>query len=318
MPHALRSPDLVLAIVAYQAGYNQHTMAIVRALRGVSMQQTQRLPKILGPFHVRFAVWHLRFGVRGLDQLVTAGYHEHLLYYALTYSNTALLVHLDHRLSDAHWAVAATYAHLSVFQHLFATGEAASCPALVMRTAASTGNMPLLRFLHQHGAPVAHDTLKAACNGGHTKVAEYCLAHGLGVWDRSTVAIAVLHGRTNVVQFLHRHRYPGFSAETMDLAAAYGRLDIVTFLHKSRQEGCTARAMIEAAANGHVYVVRFLDTFRREGNALAALAAALRHGRVLVAKYFLFERRVGLDKAKVTALANQCHHPALTTLLAAL
>ncbi|OQR80654.1 hypothetical protein ACHHYP_17369 [Achlya hypogyna] len=311
--HPLRSPDLVVAIAAFQPGYSQRTIALVRALRVVPLRQPARLAVALGPFHVRYAVWFRRFGARGLDELCANGFSDHLVVYALAFSNVELLtaLHARGRLGTVDWEACAAYAHLSVFQFLFDAGLGTKCPASVLGTAAATGNLQLVRFLHHRGAPIPSDALKVACNSGHIKVAEYCLQYGLGHWDRSTVVVAILHGRTNVIQFLHRHNYQGFSAATMDLAAQHGKLEIVAFLHKHRQEGCSARALESAAGNGHVGVVRFLDTYRREGSVVVALEAAAAKGHVAVVRYLLVERRVTMDKTIARVLLASCKHPAV-------
>ncbi|OQR81452.1 hypothetical protein THRCLA_11716 [Thraustotheca clavata] len=318
MNQVLTSSDLLFTITQYQNGYRQRSLPLVRVLRSLVLSATDRFVHVFGPVHTRFGAWWNHYGERGIKELCEAGFQTHLLLYALTYSNTRIIEYLKHQglttLEDLHWQVCARYARLGVFSFLFNHGYT-GFDASTVRIAAARGDLSIVRLLHHHGVAIPTDIMKAACNAGHVVVAEYCLTHGLGSWDRSTAVIAVLNGRLNIVKFLHAHHYPGFAPETMDMAAMYGRLDIVTFLHQNRHEGCTERALINAASSGHLSVVQFLDKYRREGDVLAALEAAMMRGHMKIVKYFLTQRRVAMVRSRVLQLSHKCKRPAVLAML---
>ncbi|KAJ3100560.1 hypothetical protein HDU97_002141 [Phlyctochytrium planicorne] len=92
-----------------------------------------------------------------------------------------------------------------------------------MDTAASSGSIAMMEYLHKHP-----DLIANAAENGHLED----------------------------VKWIHEH-YNSECATTrsMDLAAAAGHLDVVKWLHENQDYGCTTKAMDEAAANGHYEVV---------------------------------------------------------------
>lgn len=88
-----------------------------------------------------------------------------------------------------------------------------------MTYAASSGNLSLLRWLHetQHEGFTTH-----------------------------TMDLTAAKGYLSVVQWLHLNRQEGCSFLAMDCAAANGHLHVVQWLHKNptgNLEGCTTDAM---------------------------------------------------------------------------
>ncbi|KAF0695038.1 Aste57867_14119 [Aphanomyces stellatus] len=140
------------------------------------------------------------------------------------------------------------------------------CPHLLlaplMDQVASMGHLPVLRLLHDLGAPCT----SAAMN------------------------LAAKHGHMDTIVFLHTHRVEGCTTSAMNWAAEFGYLDVVVFLHTHRREGCTKAALTRAAKAGHLDIVQFLDVHRSEGGYRDMLHGAIAAGHVSVVAYLTSHR----------------------------
>jgi hypothetical protein len=125
-----------------------------------------------------------------------------------------------HTASNGHLHIIESLLHPNRYRELYTSD--------VFTSAAESGNLELIRFLHQHNVPCSYQAMDQAARAGH------------------------LH----VVKFLHGHRTEGCSTDAMDGAAAGGFLDIVKFLHENRSEGLK-HGVTDARKYGHMDVLKF-------------------------------------------------------------
>ncbi|EQC33226.1 hypothetical protein SDRG_09210 [Saprolegnia diclina VS20] len=92
--------------------------------------------------------------------------------------------------------------------------------AMAMNLAAARGSLPLLTWLHQHGASCTRAAMDGAAANGHL----------------------------DIVSFLHHHRSEGCSTSALSAAVANGHIDVVRFLVAHRSEGLNRTLWFEMPA----------------------------------------------------------------------
>ncbi|GAB9476981.1 hypothetical protein Gpo141_00014039 [Globisporangium polare] len=142
-------------------------------------------------------------------------------------------------------------------------------------SAASSGNLTMIKWLHEQCVPFTADAMDEAAANGHGRVVEWL--HEVRREGCTTKAMdgAATGGYLDILKLLHNERREGCTTHAMDMAASHGHLDVVKFLHFNRSEGCTTQAMDSAAACGRLDIVRLLHCNRSEGCTSMAMDSAL-------------------------------------------
>ncbi|KAJ3100520.1 hypothetical protein HDU97_002156 [Phlyctochytrium planicorne] len=169
--------------------------------------------------------------------------------------------------------------HLDIAKFLIESRGSEIITIAVLDTAAGTGSLPMVQYLHRLGAQCTHAALDMAATYGHLEV----------------------------VKYLHSERTEGCTTKAMDGAAGNGFLDVVTFLNENRTEGCTTKAMNSASANNHLPVVRYLQENRSEGATKEAMSGAISSGHLEVVKYLHQHRTEGYNLAAIDDAAANNH-----------
>ncbi|KAJ3104370.1 hypothetical protein HDU97_009343, partial [Phlyctochytrium planicorne] len=170
--------------------------------------------------------------------------------------------------------------HLDIAKFLIESRGSEIITSAVMDTAAGTGYLPIVQYLHSLGF--------AVCTQG-------------------ALDMAATYGHLDVVKFLHSERREGCTTKAMNGAAGNGFLDVVKFLNESRSEGCTTKAMDSASSNGHLHVVRYLQETRSEGATKEAMSGAISAGHLEVVKYLHQHRSEGYNPAAIDDAAANNH-----------
>eukprot|EP00953_Heterococcus_sp_UTEX-ZZ885_P005770 3575-Heterococcus_DN1.PRE.1 len=139
--------------------------------------------------------------------------------------------------------------------------------------AASSGNIAMLTYLKENGAPCTRAmTAYAAAHSGHTHVLEYLHAEGCP-WDESACFTAALGGHFDTLLRLQALGCPWNASELSSAAAAKCKLPLLQLL-KAQGVAFTEETMRRAAANGHTQVCDYLLAQQCPCNATACFAAA--------------------------------------------
>ena len=103
-----------------------------------------------------------------------------------------------------------------------------------IRDVASTGNLEILRELHQRGYPWAQHVAMAAIEGGHLQCLQYMHFNGCKIGSMDC-DIAAASGQLACLRYLHEQGCPWRQNMMCDLAAKGGHLDCLMYAH---EQGC--------------------------------------------------------------------------------
>lgn len=177
--------------------------------------------------------------------------------------------------------------------------------ATAMDTAAASGHLSIIEWLHSHRSVVCStSTIDAGASNGHLRVVKWLHANLSEGFTTQAMDGAAKNNHMEVVRWLHEHRTEGCTPSAMDYAAGNGHLKMVQWLHQHRSEGCTTRAMDEAAAGGHFDVVKWLHHNRTEGCTVAAMDEAAKGCHFSVLKWIHEHRSEGCSKSAIDNAAG--------------
>lgn len=190
-------------------------------------------------------------------------------------------------------------------------------PASMMGTAASAGNLELVRFLHDHGNEgCTAEAMDSAASNGHLEVVQFLHANrqegctyaaktralqnghlevlrflhqerSNGSCSSMAVLLGAMRGRLECLEFAHEHNFPGFDRSAMSYAMLWGHVDVVRFLHEHRPtEGCTLGAVMTAERLGHHEVVDYLCRYRPTYVKVTKLTISFQQQQMIVTLQF--------------------------------
>ena len=204
--------------------------------------------------------------------------------------------------------------HLEVIEYLSEHITDPSIYTKALWNAVTTGNVDLVRFLHERGADITaadNFALFTAAYAGHIKTIEYLCEHGakLDLYYDDALQRAALSGRLDIIKLLHDPDSPYNDAIFVN-AAYIGRLDIVQYLHEQGAD-ITAHeqaAFYYAAQNGDLELVKYLHEngvdIHRISQGTTPLISAAYYGQLDVIKY-LHEQGADIHHM------NEDHHTAI-------
>lgn len=220
-------------------------------------------------------------------KFVTETFEDRLLVLDNALSQSALHGHLDCvaylyteyvvRVSPTIMAdavgAAARGGHLACLQYLFHADHehrqkcifATALGMNVCSSAASTGSLGCLRFLHEHGCYWTWHTCVEAARAGHVACLAYACENGcLGsTEERSSpwigaevINVAARGGHLDCIKYMYDRGYAG-EWDTCNCATAGGHLECLKFLH---EQGCpwNVYATAAAAVHGHLDCLMYL------------------------------------------------------------
>ncbi|KAJ3411926.1 hypothetical protein HDV05_001507 [Chytridiales sp. JEL 0842] len=151
-------------------------------------------------------------------------------------------------------ALAAKHGHLKLLQFL---REKVGCTALAFTLASETGQLDVVRYLHEKNEPCSTYAMDVAAENGHL----------------------------DVVRFLHENRNEGCTDNAINYAAGGGHLEVVKFLHSVRQVPISRLALRQAARNGHTHVSKYLHVNSLLNLDDSLFATAVLNGHFEIVKY---------------------------------
>ncbi|POM60665.1 hypothetical protein PHPALM_30453 [Phytophthora palmivora] len=206
------------------------------------------------------------------------------------------------------------------------------CLKLVMRSAAKTGNLEVVRWLYNECHAPAEDALRYAQKEGYWETArwilvncelevrrvnwdgaaadgalsfiKYAYSRGLGKPRSSTLVAAASNGHLEIVTWLYDEVHLPLIAGAMRRAAENGHLSVVQRLHDKDCEQGDVWTMDSAAKNGHLDVVEWLHEYRNEGCSSKTMSWAAGHGHLEVVKWLHTHRSEGCTKLAMDMAAT--------------
>ncbi|EQC28830.1 hypothetical protein SDRG_13510 [Saprolegnia diclina VS20] len=254
----LRAPRMLARICIYQAGAAK--MALGNPLRCGAIALGCYADEPPRPDDATvMRSWIMAHGVDGLASLCV----PHLFAHAIGNGNVTLLQWLiDHEL--VMWTKELLVLDAQGCKACPRAVEDLG-PAMKMRSrkivaqAAAMGQLELLDVLVGLGL-ATNDIWPAVCAGGRVGVAEYVIAHDLGVWDDVCINVAAENGHFELLQYLLDRGYNGVNRKTLTLAVARDHLPTLQdLLAHSRSPNVLLRhALQDAVKCGRLGILRWL------------------------------------------------------------
>ncbi|KAF0696877.1 Aste57867_12396 [Aphanomyces stellatus] len=257
--------DLVHCLTAFQPGFAQSDLMLVKAVR-THADGTRTRP------YTSLACWNATIP-RYLRVWL-----EHASLAAVT-----RLLKRDATLAETLLEDAACLGRVDLVAFLHATWPV-RCTKSALDNAAAAGHLAVVAFLHAHRSEGGTtDAMDVAAAHGHVHVLEFLHAHRAEGCTHRALNLAAHAGHLSTVRFLCRH-YLDSSRPTiaLEIAAGSGHLHVVQCLHQVTPR-CSTAAVDGAVAAGHLTLVEFLLTHRVEGGSVDAVqsAAASGHADIL-------------------------------------
>ena len=98
-------------------------------------------------------------------------------------------------------------------------------------TAASQGNLEMVKYCVANECPVDEWTCKCAARYGHLECLKYLHEEAKAPWDSHTAEWAAQNGHLHILEYLVERKYDQFSEHACQFAAMCGHLDCLKCLH---------------------------------------------------------------------------------------
>jgi len=105
--------------------------------------------------------------------------------------------------------------------------------ACILEYAAKSGDLEIVRYLHENGCEWDTMACWSAANEGHLQVLKYLHENGCQ-WNEHTFAAGVASGNMELLEYLYQNGCP-WNESSCTTAVQNGRLDILRWLHEN---GC--------------------------------------------------------------------------------
>ncbi|EQC32443.1 hypothetical protein SDRG_09770 [Saprolegnia diclina VS20] len=225
---ALRSFDLVTAIVSYQEGLPQDLAVVQRLADAVQLTPGSEYRYICE------------------DQ---TGYLAHI---PARFASSPYLQRYPHRTTKL--------PHNSLF-----VSPRFYDRALALHLSVVEGNVALVQqWLRWDASLCTSATLELAAAASQGPILHHLFEQFPALATPKMMDLVAMSGNLELLMWLHEAGAV-CSTAAMDGAAMNGHYDSVVFLHSARTEGCTMAAATAATVNGHASIARFLLEQRTEG-----------------------------------------------------
>ena len=111
-------------------------------------------------------------------------------------------------------------------------------------TAASQGNLEMVKYCVANECPVDEWTCKCAARYGHLECLKYLHEEAKAPWDSHTAEWAAQNGHLHILEYLVERKYDQYSVLACEVAAQNGQLDCLKYLHETAKvpwDSCAVR-----------------------------------------------------------------------------
>ncbi|OQR83362.1 hypothetical protein ACHHYP_14791 [Achlya hypogyna] len=283
MSSALRCPDLLRNIVAFQDGVHGSCAPLLALLYSVRLpcDPSSNLQSYVLDLRAAYASFHTAFlaSEESLSRLcITPRASDELMYYGIVHGNVAILRHRD--ATGAPFlapTVAADHdsTQLRYLKYIFETaqGEARDTTALLDPKFVRVG--------------LCMRAMELACVGGHLELVMYLHMHKSGyvqmnLWGKAVANATAAMGHVHILAYFHAQHCRGATRTTINAAARYGQQAVVKFLLDCNL--WSPNAIEWAARYGHADVVACLAGRSAVENVRLALQIAVEHGDLAIVR----------------------------------
>ena len=125
-------------------------------------------------------------------------------------------------------------------------------------TAASQGNLEMVKYCVANECPVDEWTCKCAARYGHLECLKYLHEEAKAPWDSHTAEWAAQNGHLHILEYLVERKYDQYSVLACEVAAQNGQLDCLKYLRKTAKAPWDSRAVRYAHENNQPECVQYL------------------------------------------------------------
>ena len=125
-------------------------------------------------------------------------------------------------------------------------------------TAASQGNLEMVKYCVANECPVDEWTCKCAARYGHLECLKYLHEEAKAPWDSHTAEWAAQNGHLHILEYLVERKYDQYSVLACEVAAQNGQLDCLKYLHETAKAPWDEDAIRSARKNNHPDCVQYL------------------------------------------------------------
>ena len=125
-------------------------------------------------------------------------------------------------------------------------------------TAASQGNLEMVKYCVANECPVDEWTCKCAARYGHLECLKYLHEEAKAPWDSHTAEWAAQNGHLHILEYLVERKYDQYSVLACEVAAQNGQLDCLKYLHETAKVPWDSCAVRYAHENNQTECLQYL------------------------------------------------------------